>query len=147
MRTCWIRGTQGSSSQAMIVGLQRKIHEAARSVQGLRMGTAKHLCGAHTYLRHRKHYNQPWPAPLQQDRRDQSYPCTESNTNTQTALAPHGTILTWMVVVIDPDMAWLQVGHPNLPLQVQDICFRLMAQLRGKGKWQFTYELLFLFLT
>lgn len=52
-----------------------------------------------------------------------------------------------MVVVIDPDMAWLQVGHPNLPLQVQDICLRLMAQLREKGKWQFTYELLFLFLT
>lgn len=90
--------------------------------------------GTHTYLRCRRHYNQPGPAPLQQDMRDLSYPCTEPSANTQTDLAPHGSTLTWMVVVIDPDMAWLQVGHPNLPLQMQNTCLGLMAQLGKKSK-------------
>lgn len=88
----------------------------------------------HTYLRCRRHYNQPGPAPLQKDRRDLSYFCTEPSVNTQKVLAPHGSTLTWMVVVIDPDMAWLQVGHTNLLLQLQDICLRLVAQLEKKTK-------------
>lgn len=52
-----------------------------------------------------------------------------------------------MVVVIDSDIAWLQVGHSNLPLQMQDIGLRLVAQLVKKSKGKFTYELFFLFLT
>lgn len=96
-----------------------------RSVQG----AEEVIC---TYLRCRRHYSQPGPAPLQQNRRDLSYPCTEPSANTQTALAPHGSTLTWVVVIIDPDMAWLQVGHLNLLLQMQDICVRDMAQLGKK---------------
>lgn len=106
-------------------GVQRKHNKAARSVEGAEEG----IC---TYLRYRRHYSQPGPAPLQQSRRDLSYPCTEPSANTQAALAPHGSTLTWVVVVIDTDMAWLQVGHLNLLLQVQDICVRDMAQLGRK---------------
>lgn len=87
-----------------------------------------------TYLRGRRHYNQPGPAPLQEDRRDPSYPCAEPSANTHTALAPHGSTLTWVVVVIDPDVTWLEVRHPNLLLQMQDVCLRLMAQLGKNSK-------------
>lgn len=48
-----------------------------------------------------------------------------------------------MVVVIDPDIAWLQVGHSNLPLQMQDIGLRLVAQLGKKSKGKLIYELNF----
>lgn len=106
-------------------GVQRKHNKAARSVQG----AEERIC---TYLRCRRHYSQPGPAPLQQNRRDLSYPCTEPGANTQTALASHSPTLTWAVVVINPDVAWLQVGHLNLLLQMQDICVSDMAQLGKK---------------